>query len=106
MEAADQGNHLEVLGHDFFSLPSLEALMLATLRECAQRRVPCQPWKPSSPFMPGLALGPDPLLARVAFLVSFGDREANKKLDCFRVAKRTLVWNRLDSSGHNLSKNR
>ena len=45
--------------------------------------------------MPGLALGPDPLLARVAFLVSFGDREANKKLDCFRVATRTLVWNRL-----------
>ena len=45
--------------------------------------------------MPGLALGPGPLLACVAFLVSFGDREANKKLDCFRIAKRSLVWNRL-----------
>ena len=45
--------------------------------------------------MPGLPLGPDPLLARVAFLVSFGDREANKKLDCFRIATRILVWNRL-----------
>ena len=45
--------------------------------------------------MPGLALGPDPLLARVAFLVSFGDREANKKLDSFCIATSTLVWNRL-----------
>ena len=66
-----------------------------------------QPWKPSSPFMPGLALGPDPLLARVAFLVSFGDREANKKLDCFLVATRTLVWNELGLvSTHNLSRSR
>ena len=35
------------------------------------------------------------LFCACAFLVSFWDREANRKLDCFHVATRTLVWNRL-----------
>ena len=64
--------------------------MLATLRVCALGRIPSQPWKPSSPFMPGLALSPDPLLARLGPPVTVGDREANQKLDSFSVASEDL----------------
>ena len=40
--------------------------------------------------MAGLAQGPDPSLARLAFLVTLGDQEDNQKLNSFSVATEYL----------------
>ena len=54
-----------------------------------------------------LAQGPDhPAGNALAFLVTVGDREANKKLDSFRVASEDLGLEEAWSRQHNLSKNR
>ena len=53
-----------------------------------------------------LAHGPDHLAGNaLAFLITVGDREANKKLDSFRVTSEDLGLEEAQSR-HNLSKNR
>ena len=92
-EREDFGVHVEVVGHNLLVTLLLGGLANGHLRGCtALGRVPSQSRKTQVVRLwLDLAQGPDHLAGNAwAFLVTVGDREANKKPNSFCVTSRDL----------------